>query len=45
MAREMIAQCIEGVKEGKDPIGVLRDPSRNEILTFDASMQEMEALT
>ena len=44
MAREMLAHCIEGVKEGKDPIGVLRDPSRNEILTFDASMPEMEAL-
>ena len=41
LAHEIIRKCIESVKQGKDPIGVIRDPSHNEIVTFDASMEEI----
>jgi len=44
MFREMIKESIKAVHEGRDPIGVTRDPSKNEIITFDASMEEIEAL-
>ena len=44
MAREMLMECIKGVTEGQDPVGILRDPKQNEILTFDASMEEIDAL-
>jgi hypothetical protein len=44
MMREIMTDCIEGIKRGKDPVGVIRDFSKNEIITFDASMAEIDAL-
>ncbi|MDH3444591.1 MAG: Rieske 2Fe-2S domain-containing protein [Deltaproteobacteria bacterium] len=44
MLREMIHQAMEDVNLGKDPVGVMRDSHRNEIVEFDARMEEMDAL-
>jgi 5,5'-dehydrodivanillate O-demethylase len=44
MMREIMTDCIEGIKRGNDPVGVIRDFSKNEIITFDASMAEIDAL-
>lgn len=44
LAREIIRECIEGVNQGKGPLGVIRDPSQNEMVAFDASMPEIDAL-
>jgi hypothetical protein len=32
LLRRMFKECIEAVKQGKDPVGVMRDPAKNEIL-------------
>lgn len=44
LAREIIRECIDKVKQGKDPVGIIRDPSSNEIVTFDASMEKIGEL-
>lgn len=44
MLREMVREAIEAVRQGKDPIGVIRDLEEDEIITFDASMKEIEEL-
>jgi 5,5'-dehydrodivanillate O-demethylase len=44
MLRNMIKESIEAVRQGKDPIWILRDPQTNENITFDASMQEIGEL-
>lgn len=45
MLREMLKESIEAVREGKDPIGILREPGVQELIRFDARMAGMEALT
>ncbi len=44
LLREMIKDCIDGVSQGRDPVGVIRDPGQNEMIAFDARMAEMDAL-
>jgi 5,5'-dehydrodivanillate O-demethylase oxygenase subunit len=44
MLRAMIKESIDAVRQGKDPIWIIRDTSQNENITFDASMQEIGAL-
>ena len=44
MLRKMIKEAIQAVGDGKDPVGVLRDSQAVEVITFDASIQEIDAL-
>jgi hypothetical protein len=44
MLRSMIKESIESVRQGRDPIWIIRDADQNEHITFDASMQEVGAL-
>ena len=44
MLRNMIKDSIEAVRQGKDPIWIIREQHQNENITFDASMQEIGAL-
>ena len=44
MLRQIIKECVEAVKENKDPMGVVRDSTYNEIITFDAEMDEIGPL-
>ena len=44
MLRNMIKESIEAVRQGKDPIWVIREPDKSGNITFDASMQEIGAL-
>jgi hypothetical protein len=44
MLRQIIKECVESVKENKDPVGVVRDSTRNKIITFDAGMDEIGPL-
>jgi hypothetical protein len=32
MLRRMYRQCIEAVERGEDPVGIIRDPGKNQIL-------------
>jgi hypothetical protein len=42
--RQILREAISTVEEGGDPPGVVRDPVRNEMIAFDAYMQEIGAL-
>jgi hypothetical protein len=44
MLRNMLKESIDAVREGKDPVWIIRDARQNENITFDASMQEIAAL-
>jgi 5,5'-dehydrodivanillate O-demethylase len=44
MLRKMIEESIKAVREGKDPVGVIRDNEMGRMIAFDASIQEIEAL-
>jgi len=44
MLRNMLKESIDAVRDGRDPVWVIRDPRKNENIAFDASMQEMAAL-
>ena len=44
MLRTMLKESIDAVREGKDPVWVIRDAGKNKNITFDASMQEIGAL-
>ena len=44
MLRKMILESIEAVAKGKDPIGVLKGEQTKGVISFDASIQEIEAL-
>jgi 5,5'-dehydrodivanillate O-demethylase oxygenase subunit len=44
MLRNMIKESIDAIRQGKDPIWIIRDAGQNENITFDASMQEIGAL-
>jgi len=44
MLRDMLTNSIDAVRQGKDPMGLIRGPNIPECITFDASMAKMEAL-
>jgi 5,5'-dehydrodivanillate O-demethylase len=44
MLRNMIKESIDTVRQGNDPIWVIRDADKNKNIVFDASMQEIGAL-
>jgi 5,5'-dehydrodivanillate O-demethylase oxygenase subunit len=44
LLRQMIQESIATVAEGGDPIGVIRDPEQNRLISFDAKMQEIGVL-
>jgi 5,5'-dehydrodivanillate O-demethylase len=44
MLRKMISDSIDAVQQGRDPMGVVRDSSRNGPITFDSSRDAVEAL-
>ena len=44
MLREMVKDAIEAVREGRDPVGVIRDVEENEYLEFDDQMEEIGVL-
>ncbi len=43
MMREMLRESMEAVRQGRDPLGVVREPA--ECIAFDASMGQMRALS
>ena len=45
MLRQMIRDAIDAVSQGKDPIGVIRDPKENAPILFDSSRDAVEALS
>jgi 5,5'-dehydrodivanillate O-demethylase len=45
MLRKMILESIEAVSKGNDPIGVLKGEQTDGVISFDASIQEIEALS
>jgi 5,5'-dehydrodivanillate O-demethylase len=45
LLRQMIKESIDAVCVGKDPVGILRDPSKNDRIVFDASSYRVEALS
>ena len=45
MLRQMIRDAIDAVKQGKDPIGLIRDHDENVPITFDSSRDAVEALS
>lgn len=42
--RRMLDESLRAVAEGRDPVGVVRDPSENEIIAFDARMPQIADL-
>jgi len=44
MLRRLLFDSIHAVREGKDPIGVMRDARENESITFDSSRDAVEPL-
>jgi 5,5'-dehydrodivanillate O-demethylase len=42
--RLMLDESINAVAEGLDPVGVVRDPETNQLITFDARMPQVAAL-
>jgi 5,5'-dehydrodivanillate O-demethylase oxygenase subunit len=44
MLRRMIKESIDAVRQGRDPVGVIRDPAENTTITFDSSRDAVEAL-
>jgi hypothetical protein len=32
--RRMFRECIEAVQNGKDPVGIVRDPAKNQMITI-----------
>ena len=45
MMRKMVRDSIDAVRQGKDPIGVIRDPNENQLITFDSSRDIVAPLT
>jgi 5,5'-dehydrodivanillate O-demethylase oxygenase subunit len=45
MMRKMVRDSIDAVRQGKDPIGVIRDPHENQLITFDSSRDIVAPLT
>lgn len=44
MLRRMIKESIDAVRQGRDPVGVIRDRAENTTITFDSSRDVVEAL-
>jgi 5,5'-dehydrodivanillate O-demethylase len=34
LLRKLFKQCIDAVENGQDPVGVIRDPVKNQILSW-----------
>jgi 5,5'-dehydrodivanillate O-demethylase len=45
MLRKMIRDAIDAARAGRDPIGVIRDPTENASITFDSSRDAVAALS
>ena len=45
MFRQMLAESIKAVEEGRDPIGVVRDAGANDIIRFDAGKNFSDGLS
>jgi 5,5'-dehydrodivanillate O-demethylase len=45
LLRKMIKDSIHAVREGRDPLGVIRDPRENASITFDSSRDDVPALS
>jgi 5,5'-dehydrodivanillate O-demethylase len=45
LMREMVKESIEAVRQGRDPVGVIRDVEDNECIEFEARMYELAALS
>jgi hypothetical protein len=43
--RKMVRDSIEAVRQGRDPIGVVRDPNENSLISFDSSRDVVAPLT
>ncbi|MDE0034472.1 MAG: hypothetical protein OXU75_15250 [Deltaproteobacteria bacterium] len=43
MMRDMLRESMDAVRQGSDPLGVVREAA--ECITFDASMAQMHALS
>ena len=41
--RDMHFRALDDVKAGRDPMGVIRDPKRNELVTVTATEQILNA--
>jgi hypothetical protein len=41
----MVEESIAAVEDDADPIGVIRDPARNELISFDATMAGVSAVS
>jgi 5,5'-dehydrodivanillate O-demethylase len=44
MLRRMLHDSLDAIRDGRDPIGVIRDDDPRNIIDFDASMDELETL-
>lgn len=44
MLRNMRGESIDAVRQGRDPVWIVRDARENERINFDASMEEISAL-
>jgi len=44
LLRKMLRESIDAVQQGRDPMGVIRDPNQNKPITFDSSRDAVEAL-
>ncbi len=44
MLRQMIMESIEAVRQGRDPIGVIRDAEKNDVIQFNTSIEEVPPL-
>jgi 5,5'-dehydrodivanillate O-demethylase len=42
MLRNLLKQQIEAVQAGKDPVGIIRDPALNEIITFKLTDRRLD---
>jgi 5,5'-dehydrodivanillate O-demethylase len=42
--RNMLREALQAIEEGRDPVGIIRDPAKS-IVMFDAAMQEIGTLT
>jgi len=45
MLRKMVKESIDAVQKGKDPIGVIRNPSENKLISFDSSRDAVAPLS
>jgi 5,5'-dehydrodivanillate O-demethylase len=44
LMRKMVRDAIEAVQQGRDPMGVIRDPKENKLIAFDSSRDAVAPL-